>query len=107
MLHLFNMHQFCTVLYLGFDVILGVPGEPLDGTVALSMGTAMPKGCGDNSEAMLKNVGLPIEISTVRLTKDLLNNGCQRDLDNGNNREGVNGCLIWYLSFQWMISGAG
>ena len=58
---------------MDFDVILGMPGEPLDRTVALSMGTAMPKGCREYSGAMLKNVSLPIEISTVRLTKDLLN----------------------------------
>ena len=106
-LHLINMQQSCILIYMSFDIILEIPGEPFDGTVALSMGTAMPKGCGKKSDAMLKNVGLPIEISTVRLTKALLNNGCRRDLDNGNNRGGVNGCLIWYLSFQWMISGAG
>jgi len=56
---------------------------------------------------MLKNVGLPVEICAVHLAKDPLNNECQRDLDNGNNREGVNGCLIWYLSFRWIKSGAG
>jgi len=47
---------------MDFDVILGMPGEPLDRTVVLSTGTAMPKGCRENSEAMLKNVSLPIEI---------------------------------------------
>ena len=73
MLHLINMHQSCILIYMGFDVILGMPGEPLVGTVALSTGTAMPKGCRENSGPMLKNVSLPIEISTVRLSKDLLN----------------------------------
>ena len=67
------MHQSCILIHMDFDVILGMPGEPLDGTVVLSTGTAMPKGCRENSEAMLKNVSLPIEISTVRLTKDPLN----------------------------------
>jgi len=58
---------------MDFDVILGIPGEPLDGTVVLSTGTAMPKGCRERFEAMLKNVSLPVEISTVHLAKDPLN----------------------------------
>ena len=42
-LHLINMHQSCILIHMDFDVILGIPGEPLDGTVVLSAGTEMPK----------------------------------------------------------------
>ena len=41
--------------------------------IVLSGGTAIPKGCRERFEKMLKNVSLPVEISTVRLAEDLLN----------------------------------
>ena len=41
--------------------------------IVLSGGTAMPKGCRDKFEKMLGNVGLPVEISSVRLAEDPLN----------------------------------
>ncbi len=41
--------------------------------IVLSGATAMPKGCKGKFEDMLKKVSLPVEISTVRLAKDLLN----------------------------------
>lgn len=40
--------------------------------IVLSGATAMPKGCKEKFESMLKNVSLPVEISTVRLAEDLL-----------------------------------
>ncbi len=40
--------------------------------IALSGGTATPKGCKEKFENMLKNFSLPVEISTVRLAEDLL-----------------------------------
>ena len=40
--------------------------------VVLSGATAMPKGCKEKFENMLKNVSLPVEISTVRLAEELL-----------------------------------
>jgi len=33
----------------------------------------MPKGCRETFEKMLKNVSLPIEISTVRIAEDPIN----------------------------------
>lgn len=41
--------------------------------IILSGGTAMPKGCREKFENMLKNVNLPVEISAVRLAEDPLN----------------------------------
>ena len=41
--------------------------------IVLSGGTVIPKGCRERFEKMLKNVNLPIEISTVRLAKDPIN----------------------------------
>jgi len=41
--------------------------------IVLSGGTAMPKGCKQKFEEMLKNVNLPLEISGVRLAEDPLN----------------------------------
>ena len=41
--------------------------------IVLSGGTAMPKGCRDKFENMLKNISLPVEISSVRLAEDPLN----------------------------------
>ena len=41
--------------------------------IVLSGGTAMPKGCKEKFEEMLKNVNLPVEISGVRLAEDPLN----------------------------------
>jgi len=41
--------------------------------IVLSGGTAMPKGCRETFEKMLKNVSLPIEISTVRIAEDPIN----------------------------------
>ena len=41
--------------------------------IVLSGGTAMPKGCRERVEKMLKNVKLPLSISTVRLAADPLN----------------------------------
>jgi hypothetical protein len=41
--------------------------------IVLSGATAMPNGCKGKFENMLKNVSLPVEISTVHLAKDLLN----------------------------------
>jgi len=38
--------------------------------IVLSGGTATPKGCREKFEKMIKNVSLPVEISTVRLAKD-------------------------------------
>jgi hypothetical protein len=40
--------------------------------IALSGASALPKGCKEKFENMLKNVSLPVEISTVRLAEDLL-----------------------------------
>lgn len=41
--------------------------------IVLSGGTAMPKGCKDKFEAMLKAIDMPMEISEVRLAEDPLN----------------------------------
>ncbi|MFH1552971.1 MAG: hypothetical protein ABID83_04970 [Candidatus Omnitrophota bacterium] len=41
--------------------------------IVISGGTAMPKGCKETFENMLKKVSLPVEISTVRLAEDPLN----------------------------------
>jgi len=41
--------------------------------IVLSGGTAMPQGCKEKVEKMIKNVSLPVEISEVRLSEDLLN----------------------------------
>lgn len=41
--------------------------------IVLSGGTAMPKGCREKVEKMLKNVRLPLGVSAVRLTADPLN----------------------------------
>lgn len=41
--------------------------------IILSGGTAMPKGCKERFVKMLKNINLPVEISTVRLSEDPLN----------------------------------
>ena len=41
--------------------------------IVLSGGTAMPKGCKEKFEKMLKNFNMPVEISDVRLADDLLN----------------------------------
>ena len=41
--------------------------------IVLSGGTAMPKGCKEKFEKMLRNFNLPVEISDVRLADDLLN----------------------------------
>ena len=40
--------------------------------IVLSGGTAMPKGCREKFETMLKKVNLPVEISEVRLAEDPL-----------------------------------
>ena len=72
-LHLIDMHQYCILIHIDFDVILGMRGEPLAGKVVLSAGTAVPRGCRERFEAMPKNAGLPAEISTVHLAKDPLN----------------------------------
>jgi len=40
--------------------------------IVLSGATAMPKGCKEKFENMLKNVSLPVQISTVRVAEDLL-----------------------------------
>ena len=41
--------------------------------LVLSGGTAMPNGCKEKFEKMLKNVQLPVEISSVRVAEDPLN----------------------------------
>ena len=41
--------------------------------IVLSGGTAMPTGCKDKFEAMLKTIDMPVEISEVRLAEDPLN----------------------------------
>ena len=41
--------------------------------IVISGGTAMPKGCREKFENMLRNVSLPLEISSVRLAADPLN----------------------------------
>ena len=41
--------------------------------IVLSGGTAMPKGCKDKFEAVLKMIDMPMEISEVRLAEDPLN----------------------------------
>lgn len=41
--------------------------------IVLSGGTAMPKGCREKFEKMLKNIRIPLEISAVRLAADPLN----------------------------------
>jgi hypothetical protein len=41
--------------------------------IVLSGGTAMPKGCKEKFERILKDIDLPVEISEVRLANDLLN----------------------------------
>jgi len=41
--------------------------------IVLSGGTAMPKGCKEKFEEMLRNANLPVEISGVRLAEDPLN----------------------------------
>ncbi|MEE8430541.1 MAG: hypothetical protein V3S16_04775 [Candidatus Desulfatibia sp.] len=41
--------------------------------IVLSGGTAMPKGCKDKFETMLKAIDMPMEISEVRLAEDPLN----------------------------------
>lgn len=58
---------------MDFDVILTILGQPLDGKVVLSTSTAVPKGCRESFEAMPKNAGLSVVISTGRLAKDPLN----------------------------------
>lgn len=41
--------------------------------IVLSGGTAMPKGCKDKFETVLKSIDMPMEISEVRLAEDPLN----------------------------------
>ena len=41
--------------------------------IVLSGGTAMPTGCKDKFDAMLKTIDMPVEISEVRLAEDPLN----------------------------------
>jgi len=41
--------------------------------IVLSGGTAMPEGCKEKFESMLKNIDMPVEISEVRLAADPLN----------------------------------
>jgi len=41
--------------------------------IVLSGGTAMPQGCKDKFETMLKTIDMPLEISEVRLAEDPLN----------------------------------
>ena len=41
--------------------------------IVLSGGTAMPRGCKEKVEKMLKNFNMPVDISEVRLAEDLLN----------------------------------
>jgi len=41
--------------------------------IVLSGGTAMPNGCKEKFEKVLKSIQLPVEISSVRLATDLLN----------------------------------
>jgi hypothetical protein len=41
--------------------------------IVLSGGTAMPRGCKDKFETMLKTIDMPLEISGVRLAEDPLN----------------------------------
>ena len=41
--------------------------------IVLSGGTAMPNGCVEKFETMLKDISLPVEISAVRLAEDPLN----------------------------------
>ncbi len=41
--------------------------------IVLSGGTAMPTGCIDKFETMLKTIDMPVEISEVRLAEDPLN----------------------------------
>ena len=73
MLHLIDMHQYCILIHMDFDVILGMRGEPLDGKVVLSAGTAVPRGCRERFEAMPKNAGLSVVISTGLLAEYPLN----------------------------------
>lgn len=41
--------------------------------IVLSGGTAMPNGCKEKFEKILKDINMPVEISEVRLAEDLLN----------------------------------